>query len=91
MSDDFYTAHECACGRGEKPCPGPDGRPLCAPSAFKIIEPYLDYINGTPDLIWGLMDINLMPEQVQTIRQAEFLVHIVKAHQNGEIPRNDDQ
>ena len=24
-------AHSCPCGLGDKPCPGPDGRPLCAP------------------------------------------------------------
>lgn len=58
------------------------------PEAFRIIEPHLDYINGTPDLLWGLMDINLMPEQVQTVEQANILVKIVGAHQRGEIPKN---
>jgi len=53
--------------------------------AFKIIEPYLDYINGTPELLWGLMDINLMPEQVHTVEQANMLVNIVEAHKRGEI------
>lgn len=23
-------AADCPCGKGEDPCPGPDGRPLCA-------------------------------------------------------------
>lgn len=22
--------HSCPCGRGDAPCPGPDGKPLCA-------------------------------------------------------------
>lgn len=22
--------YECPCGRGDKPCPGPNGKPLCA-------------------------------------------------------------
>jgi len=55
--------------------------------AFKIVEPHLDYINATPELMWGLMDINLMPEQVRTVEQANALVKIVGAFQRGEIPR----
>lgn len=54
--------------------------------AFKIIEPHLDYINGTPELLWGLMDINLMPEQVHSIEQANALLKIVAAFKRGEIP-----
>lgn len=55
------------------------------PEAFAIIEPHLDYINSTPSLIWGLMDINLMPEQIDTVEKATILVKIVGAHQRGEI------
>lgn len=55
--------------------------------AFEIIKPHLDYINGTPELLWGLMDINLMPEQVHTMEQANALMKIVGAFQRGEIPK----
>ena len=53
-------------------------------SAFDIIKPHLDYINGSPDLLWNLMDVNLMPEQVQTEAQARCLLKIVEAHKRGE-------
>ena len=54
-------------------------------SAFDIIKPHLDYINNTPELIWGLMDVNLMPEQIQTDGQARCLLKIVEAHKRGEL------
>ncbi len=53
--------------------------------AFDIIKPHLDYINGTPDLIWWLMDHNLMPEQVRTVEQAEYLVKVVEAHKSEKL------
>ena len=55
--------------------------------ALEILKPHLDYINSTPELLWGLMDVNLMPEQIRTAKQAKVLVKIVKAHQRGEIPK----
>lgn len=30
--------NECACGRGDEPCPGPDGVPLCA-RPLDILKP----------------------------------------------------
>lgn len=31
------VVHDCMCGRGEEPCPGTDGRPLCATATFETV------------------------------------------------------
>ena len=54
--------------------------------AHALIEPELDYINGTPELLWGLMDVNLMPEQIRTKKQAKVLLKVVAAYRGGQIP-----
>lgn len=47
VGDDY----ECACGRGDKPCPGPDGKPLCAVEVDDDKCPECDdagFVDGEP-------------------------------------------
>lgn len=55
--------------------------------AFEMLRPHLDYINGTPWLLWNIIDVNLMPEQCRTVKQAEALIKIVEAHKRGEFEK----
>ena len=48
-----------------------------------LINPFLELVNSTPELLSLLFDLDLMPEQVHSIRDALYFYTICEAFRMG--------
>ena len=55
-----------------------------------IISPFLELINSTPELLSLLYDLDIMPEQVASIRDALYLYTVCEAFRLGRKSALDD-
>jgi hypothetical protein len=49
-----------------------------------VLQPYLQVINETPDLLSLLYDVNLLPEQCVTVNAAVAVSAICEAYRMGQ-------
>jgi len=49
-----------------------------------ILQPYLQMINETPDLLSLLYDVNLLPEQCVSIKAAVAVTAVCQAYRMGQ-------
>jgi hypothetical protein len=49
-----------------------------------ILQPYLQVINETPDLLSLLYDVNLLPEQCRTVNSAVAVLAVCEAYRMGQ-------
>lgn len=49
-----------------------------------ILQPYLQMINETPDLLSLLYDVNLLPEQCRTVNAAVAVSAVCEAYRMGQ-------